>query len=125
MMKVGTANVRELYFEQQDLTRINGKPTFAVIHNMVLQLKSNTVSVLCTLGGGAYRYIGIILPPVTYIAIAPMNILVVPAPPGPLNVANKTKQYQITHTTNLHETSTHTFYMYQLVQHTIIQYWKL
>ena len=80
-MKVGTTNVRELYFEHQDLTRINSKLTFAVLHNMVLQLKVNTVSVLCTLGGGMYSYICII--PITHATLAPLTPFIVPVHPGP------------------------------------------
>ena len=82
-MKVGTANVRELYFEHQGITLIKGKPTFPAVYNMVLQLKANVVSVPCKLGSGVYRYIGIILSPVTYANIDLINPFIVPTPPRP------------------------------------------
>ena len=120
-MMVGTSYVREFYFNRQDLTIINGEPMFAALHNMVLQLKSNTVSVLCMIGGGACRYTDIILSHVTYANIAPMNPFIVTAPLVPFNGMNNTTQYQITHATALNETATHTFCMYQLVQRALIQ----
>ena len=88
MMKAGTVNVRELYFEHQDLTQITGKPTFITIYNMVLQLKANAVPIPHMLGGGAYGYIGIILSSVTCASIAAMNPFIILAPLGPLNVTN-------------------------------------
>ena len=94
-------NVRELYFGHQSLILINGKPMFAV-HNMMLQSKSNALSVLCTLGGGVYGYICIIMFPVTYVTLTPCTPFIVPAPLGPLNVVNNATPYQIVHTTSLH-----------------------
>ena len=88
---------------------------------MVLQLKANAVSVPCTLGSGAYRYIGIILSSIMYTTISPINLFIVPATPGPLNVVSNATQYQITHTTLLHETVNHIFHMYKLVQRALIQ----
>ena len=63
-MKFGTKNVRKLNFKHQDLSRINGEPSFTVLHNMILQLKVNTLFVWYTLGG-AYGYVYILLSPVT------------------------------------------------------------
>ena len=92
-MKAGAANIRELYFEYQYLTRINGKLVFTALNNTVLQLKANTVSVPCTLDSGTYAYIIIIMSPVTYATITLMNPFIVPAPLKPLNVASNTTQY--------------------------------
>ena len=67
---------------------------FAVLHNiMILQLKVNAASVPCALGGGAYRYIDIILSPVAYASISLMNQFIIPDPLGPLNVTNNATQY--------------------------------
>ena len=57
---------------------------------MVLKLKANTVSVLCSLDDSAYEYIDIILSVTMYAAIAPINPFIVPAPLGPLNIVNST-----------------------------------
>ena len=92
-MKVGTANVRELYFEHQDLIRINGVPTFAALHNMFLQLKANAVSVTCMLSKGTCGHIGTILSPVTYATVDPMNPFIILVPLGPLNITNDATQY--------------------------------
>ena len=56
-----TMNVRELYFEHQDLMRINSEPMFDHLHRMLQEIKANVVSVPTSLGGGAHGYIGIIL----------------------------------------------------------------
>ena len=97
-MKFETENVRELYFEHQELTRINGGPMFITLHNMALRLKSNAISIPCTLGGGAYGYISIIMSPVTYATLAPFTPFIIIVPPESLNVADNAMQYQITHT---------------------------
>ena len=60
---------------------------------MVIYLTVTAVPVLCTLGGGAYGYIGIILFPVKYSTLVPMTPLFVPAHPGVINVDPDTKQY--------------------------------
>ena len=119
-MKVGAANVRELYFKHQDLTRINGKQTLAALHNIALHLKINAGSILCTLCGGVYSYIGIGIFLVAYATTVPMNSFIVPDPLGPLNVTNNATQYQIALTTAFHEMATHTLRTYQLVQCAII-----
>ena len=92
-MKVGTTNVREIYFKHQDLTWINVKPTFTALHHMMLQLKSNAVSVPCSLGGGMCRYFGIILSLANYAILAAFTPFIVSAPPGPLNIVNNNTQY--------------------------------
>ena len=120
-MKVGTTAVKEIYFNHQDLTRINGEPIFAALHHMMLQLKASILSVLCTLGGCAYGYIGIILSTIVYTTLAPFTLSIVPVPLRPLNVTNSATQYQIAHTRVLHETATHTFSKYKLVQRVLIQ----
>ena len=114
-MKIRATHVRKLYFEYQDLTQINGEPMFSTLHNMTLQLNSNTFSVPCTLGSCAYGFIGIILSPVTYATLALVYLFIVPAPPELLNVANKTTQYQIAHLTVQHKTVAHMYQTYQLV----------
>ena len=93
---------------------------FATLHNMMMQLKSNAVSIPYTIDG-VYEYIYSILSPVTYADLATMTPFIVPVPPGPLSAANNTTQYQIVHTTVLYKTATHTFRMYQLVQRALIQ----
>ena len=94
-MKVVTANFRELYFEHQDITRIDGESTFAALHNMVLQLKSNAVYGMGTLGDGVYGYIFIIMSPVTDATLDPLSLFIVPAPPGPINVTDNATQHEI------------------------------
>ena len=48
---------RDLYFEYKSLTRVIGEPTFETLHQLLLELMANTVSVPSNLGGGAHGYI--------------------------------------------------------------------
>ena len=63
---------------------------FATLHNIVLQLYVNTISVPFMLGCFAYGLIGILISPITYTTLVSMSAFIVPAPPGPLNVTNNT-----------------------------------
>ena len=86
MSATSNTNFRDLYFEHKDLTRIIGEPTFSTLHLMILELKANASSVSSTLGGGQHGYIGVILSPVTYATLAPMQPFVPPIHPGVLHV---------------------------------------
>ena len=86
---------RDLYFEHKNLTRISSEPTFATLHQLLLELKANAVSVPSTLGGGAHGFIGIILSAVTYVTLAPMPPFVTPVHPGALRVPHGATQYQV------------------------------
>jgi len=71
-------NVRKLYFENQDLTRIKGEPTFKYLHKMLQDITANKGSVPTSLGGWAYDYIGLIFFQFTYATLAPMMTFVAP-----------------------------------------------
>ena len=76
-------HVQILYFEHNELAQINGEPTFATLHCMLLQLKVNTSSVPTELGRGTNGFVGIIMSPATYITIAPMIFSSLPCTPEP------------------------------------------
>ena len=125
-MRVGTTNTRELYFEYQDITRVNRESMFATLHSMGLQLKVNTIPIPCTLDRGVERLIGIISSPVMYTTIALMSPFTIPAHQELLNIAKNATQYQIAHARAHHESATHTSRTYKLVQRTMIhKHWKL
>jgi len=60
MLSTGQTNFRELYFEHKSLTKIHSEPTFAGLHRILHELKTNLASVPCPLGEGAYGYLGMI-----------------------------------------------------------------
>ena len=80
MMLSNTTHYRNLYFEHNNLTRISGEPTFASLHNILLELKANAVSVPSQLGGGAHSFIGIVLFNPTYATLVPMTPFITPVP---------------------------------------------
>ena len=86
MLSSSLTNYRDLHFEHKNLKRISGEPTFATLHQLLLELKANTVSVPSTLGGGGHVFIGIILSEPTYTTLAPMMPFVTPIHPGGLRV---------------------------------------
>ena len=94
-------NVRELYFKHKCLTRINSKPTFDTLHNMILKLNVNTSSFPSEFNRGSHSHVEIIIYPTTYDALAPMTLFVPTTHPGILRVDPEATYYVIAHT-NLH-----------------------
>ena len=113
-------NYHDLYFEYKTLTRINVKTTFINLHQLLLELKSNAVSLLSTLGGGSHRFIGIMLSSVAYATLVPFQSFITPANPVPLLNYGGT-QYEIALARTEHEEALNTFQEYQLVQRALVQ----
>ena len=116
-----TSNVRELYFEHKDLTRIVGEPMFDGLHHMLLQVKANLSSVPSTLGGGTHGYAGAMLSVATYATLAPMTPFITPTHPGTLTVPAGATQYAIALIKTQHDEALRIFSEYQLVQRATIQ----
>ena len=102
-------NVRELFFEYKQLTRIHGEPKFSTLHGMHLECKANLSSVPCTLGGGAHGYSGILLSATAYATLAPTTPFVIPLYPGVLLVIVDATQYQIALTKTTHDEALRVF----------------
>ena len=115
MYTCATSNVRELYFEHKDLTRIIGEPVFDGLHQMLLEVKANLSSVPSTLCGGAYRYAGAILSIPTYATLASMTPFIISTYPGILTVPAGATQYAIDLLKTQHDKALITFSEYQLV----------
>ena len=62
-MTSSSINVKELYFEFQELTPVHGEPIFETLQNLLAQLKANASSVPTSLGGGGHGFIVDILSP--------------------------------------------------------------
>ena len=90
------------------------------MHTLLLQLKSNAISVLCTLGGGVNVYVGIILSPVTYSELAPMTLFAIPAQLGILVAAQGATQYEIALAKILHDKNMQIFTDYQRIHQALI-----
>ena len=103
MSTTGMTNFRDLYFEHKHLMQIIGKSSFATLHLLLLQLKSNASSVPSTLGRGQYGCVGVILSPVTYTTLAPINTFVPPVHPGILTIVHPATQYEIALAKTLHD----------------------
>ena len=114
-------NVRELFFEYKQLTRINGEPNFTTLHNMHLESKANCSSVPCTLGGGAHGYSGILLSATTYTILAPTTPFIIPLHPGVLLVPVGSTQYEIALIKTTHDEALRVSQEYNLVMHALIQ----
>ena len=88
-------NVKELYFEFQELTPLNGEPTFDTLQKILTQLKSNASSVPTNLGGSGHGLIGAILSTASYATLAPLTPFQGPTHPGTLTVPPNSTQYVI------------------------------
>ena len=100
MMSGTTTNMRKIYCEHKDLSRIPDKLWFASLHKTLLEIKANSSSVPWNLGGGAHGYTGIILSPATYSILSPMISCIITTHLGPLQIPIGATQYVITHADN-------------------------
>ena len=79
-------NVKELYFEFQELTPLNGKPAFSTLQKMLTQLKVKASSVPANIGSGGGGFIGAILSVASYVTLAPLTPFISPTHSGTLIV---------------------------------------
>ena len=121
MLSSSLTNYRDLYFEHKSLTRISSKPTFATLHQLLLELKVNAVSVPITLGRGAYGFIGIILSGSMHATLVPMTPFIILTHPGDLRVPMGSTQSQVVLAKTIHDEATQTFQSYQLIQRALVQ----
>ena len=92
-MSTTNINLNDLYFEYKVLPRVVGEPTFKVLHEILKQLKANTSTVPCMLGGGANGYLGMLVSPAKYEVIAPGTPFVPLTMPGVLTILPADTQY--------------------------------
>ena len=77
-------NVKDVYFNHKVLTRVHGKLHFEYIKIILDELKSNTSSVISTLGGGIYGHLGLLVSDIRYVTLS-ATAFVSPTNPGPFN----------------------------------------
>ena len=116
-MSMTNINLKDLYFEYKVLPIVVGEPTFKVLHEILKQLKANTSTVSCMLGGGASGYLGMLVSTAKYDAIAPGTPFVPPTMPGALTILPTDTQYQIA---TQYETALHEHQTYILMQRALI-----
>ena len=121
MSTMGTTHFRELYFEYKYLTRISVDPTFALLHEMLLQLKANTISVPSTLDREAYGYAKGILSPLAYAILLLILSFITPNHPGLITVAVGATQYEIVFASHQHKEALRFFQNFQLIKRSLIQ----
>ena len=68
-MSTSSTNYRENVFRHQDLTRIQGEPTFSSLRILARELKANAKSVFSNLGGAQHGHLGLVLTPAQYAVI--------------------------------------------------------
>ena len=88
-MSSSSTNYRENVFRHQDLTRIQGEPTFSSLKLLARELKANAKSVFSNLGGAQHGHLGLILEAAQYAAIS-TTAFVRPTFPPPLVVPTGT-----------------------------------
>ena len=119
-MSTTNINLNDLYFEYKVLPRVVGEPTLKVLHEILKQLKANTSTVPCMLGGGSNGYLGTLVSTAKYDTIAPGTLFVPPTMPGALTILLTDTQYQIAIDKTQYETALREHQTYILMQRALI-----
>ena len=82
-MASSAINYRELFFENNELTRIEGEPTAEHLIRLNRELKSNALSVYSNLGGARHGHLFLVMTPAQFALISP-TAFVRPNHPGVL-----------------------------------------
>ena len=80
-MAFSAINYRELFFENNELTRIEGEPTAEHLIILNKELKVNALSVYSNLGGARHGHLFLIMTPAQFTLISP-TAFVRPNRPG-------------------------------------------
>ena len=113
-------NYRELYFENKELTRIEGEPTAEHLIKLNKELKSNALSVYSNLGGAQHGHLFLVMTPAQFglISVTPF---VRPNHPGVLVIPPGTTQHMATTLREQHKESIHLFKEVEGVEKALIQ----
>ena len=76
-----------MYFKYKSLTRISGEPKFVILYNLLLELKADAVLISSALGRDVHGVIGMILSAPKHDTRTPLQPLIIPVHPGPIQVA--------------------------------------
>ena len=87
------------HFEIPSLDKIHGEPSYHTLRDLKKQLKANTVQVSSDLGGGANRYLGLVLISTEYTGVNPITYVKL-IHLGALRIQERTTQHE---TTRLYE----------------------
>ena len=109
-----------MYLDYKVLTKIISEPTFDKLHKMFQKLKANMTAVLCTLGGGANGYLGMLVSAEQYSTVAPGAPFVPLSMPGHLVIDPDYTQYQIAMDKTPYEAALREHQMYILTQRSLI-----
>ena len=71
-MSIYTVNNQELFSPKPDFTITLGIPTYYALHQMQLELESNTLSVHSNLGGGNHWHLGLLMTNTKYATLSPV-----------------------------------------------------
>ena len=108
------------YFDYKLLTEFIGEPIFDKLYVFFRELKANTVTVPCTLVGGASGYSGMLVTPAQYATVEPGSPVVPPNAPVSLVIREGNTQYQIMMVKTQYETALHEHQTYILLQRALI-----
>ena len=91
-MSIPAVNYRETSFEKPDLTLIIGKPDFETLYQLIIDLRTNALSVHSNLGGGNHGHLGLLMTPVQY-ALEAQVAYIRPDHPGTLTIPAATARH--------------------------------
>ena len=79
-------------FEYSTLTKITGRPNYALLRQIQKELMANAASVTSNQGGAMNGHLGQVINPVSYTIVSPVPY-VEPLHPGALNIPAGTAHY--------------------------------
>lgn len=120
MSAINAVNYKELYFENPELTRITGEPSFDSLHTLLNELKANAMSVHSNLGGGAHGHLGLVIPPNAY-ALVSNTPFDRPVHPGVLNIPANATGHVIKALSTAHKKELRVFHEVRGVERALIQ----
>ena len=94
-MTLGTIDYVSSYFKYKTPTPIREEPTHKTLKRLKMELQANASSVETDLGGGNYRYLGLVLTDQEYTTIPYTAPFIPPNYPPALNIPTKAKPIQV------------------------------
>ena len=119
-MSIFTVKCCKTFFSKLDLTRILGIPTYDALHQMMLKLKSNALSIHSNIGGGTHVNLGLLTTNMKYGTLSPV-LYVYTAHPVILQTPNNATRVSLCELKRVYSNNLQVFHKASGVEQALIQ----